>query len=249
MATTESTQRNNTGTNFTGISIPKRDYNNWIAATCSVFRLFGGCCGGGPTSLKKNVFQSCVFAGTVPVNTLTTAFTEIKTWLWLHLQVGETVGQVFMFESTWEHSEYLREHLPLLPLISKHGRRQPCDLPSWICLVCVCLYLLCTPERTYKLRWRRRSRLRWRRRTSLCSPRHSNRPDRSRYSKGPSILLHRCTLLTEGDSWEARESESVSIIKSTITNYYELYFYQISLLYLHLLAWEHTPTPGTVSTA
>lgn len=102
--------------------------------------------------------------------------------------------------------------------ISKYEQRRP------ICLVCVFLYLLYTPERTHKLRWRRRSRLRWRRCTSLCSPRHSNRPDRSRYSKGPSILLHRCTLLTEGDSWEARESESVSILKSTITNNYKPVF-------------------------
>lgn len=75
------------------------------------------------------------------------------------------------------------------------------------------LYLLCILERTNMLRWRRRSRLRWRRHTPLCSPRHSNRPNRSRYSKGPSIPLHRCTLLTGGDSWEGQRVESVSIVK------------------------------------
>lgn len=66
------------------------------------------------------------------------------------------------------------------------------------------------PERRGRSRWHRRSRLRCRRCRPRCSPRRGIPPDTSRCSIDLPIRPHRCTLPTEGGSWETgRDRKSV----------------------------------------
>lgn len=78
-------------------------------------------------------------------------------------------------------------------------------------------------ERRGRSQWRRRSRLRCHRCRPRCSPRRGILPDTSRCSTDPPIRLHRCTLLTEGGSWEM-DGDRKSVGRSSMPFFFLSFF-------------------------